>query len=181
MTLAFQTSDEDLVHVLLLAGLHVTTEPNGNFAVGNSAPRFAEMLDAVDNSAHRIERAALHGGDLVHEQTIYAHQEMVAVLAEAGFLSPEDRETVLKALGVVTPPASSFPVGTRVHWTDPDGGLCSGPGVVLSVDGAEDGQSPFDADEPWPNDDSIYFVRKDDGGEVEACPGELARLPALEQ
>ena len=54
-------------------------------------------------------------------------------------------------------------VGLRVKWNDPDGGQCSGEGVITSY--CDD------------CDDEFVMVRKDDGGEVEALPGELELVP----
>ncbi len=51
-----------------------------------------------------------------------------------------------------------FMIGDRVHWTDPDGDVCSGDGTVVGVGG------------------EMVDVRKDDGGEVGALPGELTPL-----
>lgn len=51
-----------------------------------------------------------------------------------------------------------FKYGDRVYWTDPDGGLCSGPGTVSSDDG------------------EIIAVDKDDGGFVGALREELTLL-----
>lgn len=51
-----------------------------------------------------------------------------------------------------------FKKGDRVHWTDPDGDLCSGDGTVASDDG------------------EIVAVNKDDGGEVGALREELTLL-----
>lgn len=53
--------------------------------------------------------------------------------------------------------------GLRVMWNDPDGGLCSGPGVITNYC-EEDG-------------DEFVMVEKDDGGEVEALPQELDIIP----
>ena len=54
-------------------------------------------------------------------------------------------------------------VGLRVMWHDPDNDLCSGPGVITSY---------CDVDEY-----EFVMVKKDDGGEVEALPGELDIIP----
>ena len=51
-----------------------------------------------------------------------------------------------------------FMKGDRVRWTDPDGGVCSGDGTVVSDDG------------------EIVAVAKDDGGEVGALREELTLL-----
>lgn len=48
-------------------------------------------------------------------------------------------------------------VGDRVVWTDPDGGIASGPGTIHLIDGER------------------LWVRKDDGGEVEAFFEEVRR------
>ena len=57
-----------------------------------------------------------------------------------------------------------FKHGDRVHWTDPDGDLCSGDGTVVSDDTVvSDG-------------DEIIAIKKDDGGEVGALPEELTLL-----
>lgn len=59
-------------------------------------------------------------------------------------------------------------VGSRVFWTDPDAGLCSGPGTVIWTE-----------DEPV-NADTVITVQKDDGGQVEANAHELRELESEE-
>jgi hypothetical protein len=61
-----------------------------------------------------------------------------------------------------------FMAGDRVRWVDPDGGKCSGNGVVTWVAGQEEG-FPI-------NDDTTIELKMDDGGEVEALPHELRRI-----
>jgi hypothetical protein len=57
---------------------------------------------------------------------------------------------------------SDITCGKHVWWDDPDGGLCSGPGVVVG----------------WqrPSDNPIIKLLKDDGGEVECFAKELRLL-----
>lgn len=57
--------------------------------------------------------------------------------------------------------SSVIRVGDRVYWRDPDDDLCSGWGKVVSLDNEEDS-------EEWDNE-TIAYIEKDDGGEVE-CP-----------
>jgi hypothetical protein len=47
-------------------------------------------------------------------------------------------------------------IGFEVYWNDPDGGICSGYGEVIEVNG------------------EIYSIKKHDGGEVEAFKHELS-------
>lgn len=49
-------------------------------------------------------------------------------------------------------------IGDRVKWNDPDGGICSGTGVVADKNGYE------------------IFLNMDDGGEVWALRDELEPL-----
>ena len=51
----------------------------------------------------------------------------------------------------------------RVWWTDPDNGLCSGPGTVTKING------------------DVYSVKKDDGGEIECPGGELRPLSDMKK
>ena len=50
-------------------------------------------------------------------------------------------------------------VGDKVFWKDPDEGICSGYAKVLEVNG------------------EIYFIIKNDGGELEALKHELTFNP----
>ena len=55
-----------------------------------------------------------------------------------------------------------FTVGDRVHWCDPDDGLCSGDGTIA-----------------WVYDGGTALVNKDDGGEVEAFLAELSHKEVM--
>lgn len=51
-----------------------------------------------------------------------------------------------------------FEVNNRVHWNDPEDGLCSGEGVIVAING------------------EVFSLSMDSGSEVEALEGELQAI-----
>jgi hypothetical protein len=64
----------------------------------------------------------------------------------------------------------SMEIGDRVRWIDPDDGLCSGEGTITYKSHGGSG-----------DDDIIYSLRMDDGGEVEAWEHELEKIASPEE
>lgn len=80
-----------------------------------------------------------------------------------GSISPMQGRPVITPLAKLT--EGDVSIGDHVYWHDPDAGLCSGAGKVLSITaGDDDGFSG----------DLVYNILKDDGGMVEALLQELS-------
>jgi len=113
--------------------------------------------------ANNIATSSLHEGthnlaDCVAYHTggqhVYADAIKLAVLIKAAEVPKLTKSDIKQILEDADEP--QFAVGSRVYWTDPDEGLCSGYGVVAKYLGSD-----------------TYSINRDDHGEVEAPGYEL--------